>query len=261
MVDVDSFAYWRGPVGGDGSFRVEGIVPGLATKTLILEPAISFGHSAPAVHPKPGETIDLGTIVVPTVKLPAGTKHVIAAAPPPANLPVATFDESKAKAEYKIDFREKGYDFRWLKIDAAVGAARLVKPEKTGLRFTVPEGQGQGATVATNFGVGGDFEITGTFEALSRARPNIGWGMGPELFIKPAGGWDKFASAGRFLRSDSTVYSLVHGYKVGDEQKFHASSWQTAKFPPRRGCIRWARSWRCRAAGCCCVCFAMSRAG
>jgi hypothetical protein len=33
MVDVDCFAYWRCPVGSDGSFRVERIVPGLPSKS------------------------------------------------------------------------------------------------------------------------------------------------------------------------------------------------------------------------------------
>jgi hypothetical protein len=225
MVDVDSFAYWRCPVGTDGSFRVERIVPGLPTKALILERAISFGHAGPTLKFKPGETIDVGTIVLPKASIPAGTKGVLAAAPPPPPAwHLAKFDEAKANAEYKIDFRGERYDVRWLRIDAPGGTARLVKPEKTGLRFTVPAGLGQGATVATKFGVGGDFEITGTFEALSRVRPEIGWGMGPEILIKPAGGWDKFASAGRFLRPDSTVYSLVHGHKVEEEKKYDAST-------------------------------------
>lgn len=224
MVDVDSFAYWRCPVGSDGSFRVERIVPGLATKALILEPAISFGHGGPTLKFKPGETIDVGTIVLAKVSIPAGTKRVIASAPPPPEWHLTEFDEAKANAEYKIDFRRERYDVRWLRIDAPAGTARLVKPEKTGLRFTVPAGLGQGPTVATKFGVAGDFEITGTFEALSRVRPDIGWGMGPELFIKPPGGWDKFASAGRFLRPEATVYSLVHGFKVEEEKKYDANT-------------------------------------
>jgi Protein of unknown function (DUF1583) len=222
MVDIDSFAHWSGPVGSDGLFRVERIVPGLMTTALIVEPAIHYGHRAPALKPKPGETIDLGTLVVPTVVLPAGAKNVLA--PPPMELPLATFDESKANAQYRFDFRDGNYDLRWLRIDAPGGAARLVQPERRGLRFTVPAGQADGATVVTKFGVGGDFEITGTFEALSSVRPDIGWGMGPELLVKPAGGWDKFASAGRFLRTDTTVYSLVHGHKVGDEKKYDAST-------------------------------------
>jgi hypothetical protein len=223
QVDVDSFAYWRGPVESDGSFHVERIVPGLATQAFVLEQAISFGHPGPKLSLKPGETIDVGTIVLSRVEIPQGTRGKLAAGPPPpADLPLAPFDESKANAEYKVDFRQGSYDIRWLRIDGPGGTARLVQPEKAGLHFTVPAGLGQGATVATKFGIAGDFEITGTFEALSRGRPEIGWGMGPEIFIKPPGGWDKFASAGRFLRPEATVYSLVHGFKAGEEKKYDA---------------------------------------
>jgi hypothetical protein len=111
---------------------------------------------------------------------------------------------------------------RWLKIDAPAGLARLVKPEKKGVRISIPAGLGQGPTVGTKFGVRGDFEITAAFEAVSREHPKVGWGMGPELFVKPAGGWDKFASMGRFLRIDDTVICMVHGFKAGEEKKMDA---------------------------------------
>jgi hypothetical protein len=74
QVDVDSFAYWRGPVESDGSFRVERIVPGLATQAFVLEQAISFGHPGPKLSLKPGETIDVGTIVLSRVEIPQGTR-------------------------------------------------------------------------------------------------------------------------------------------------------------------------------------------
>jgi hypothetical protein len=220
----EDFAYWRAPVGSDGSFRIEGIVPGLPTKAMIIEPEISFGHSGPPLNLKPGESVDLGTITVPTVKVSAGPSRIQSPPPPPKALTTAKFDESKARAEYRVDFRKEQYDIKWLRIDAQGGASRLVQPDKKGLRFTVPAGLGEGATVVTKFGIAGDFEITGTFEALSNIRPLTGWGMGPELLIKPNGGWDKFASAGRFLRTKETVYSLVHGSKVGDEKKYDAGT-------------------------------------
>ena len=223
-IDLDTFAYWRGPVKSDGSFRIEGIVPGLATRGMIIDPEISFAHWGPSLKLKPGDSLDLGTIAIPTVKLPDGPNRIKASSPQPREFMTAKFDESKAKAEYRVDFRKSQYDFRWLRIDAPAGAARLVKPDKNGLRFTVPAGLGEGATVATKFGVAGDFEITGAFEAFSNDRPTTGWGMGPELLVKPLGGWDKFASAGRFLRTDETVYSLVHGDKVGDEKKYDSET-------------------------------------
>jgi hypothetical protein len=222
MTDAENCAYWRGPIASDGSFRIEGIVPDLPSRALVVEPAISFAHTMSRPTFKPGETVDIGTFIVPKLKLPAGTKGV--QPPPPRPLVTAKLDEAKARAEYRTDFRKGGYDFRWLKIDAPAGMARLVKPDKKGLRFTVPAGLGQGATVVTKFGVAGDFEITATFEAVSTERPVTGWGMGPELLIKPAGGWDKFASAGRFLRTDQKVYALVHGYKVGDKPKIDAAT-------------------------------------
>jgi hypothetical protein len=220
----EDFAYWRAPVGSDGSFRIEGIVPGLPTKAMIIEPEISFGHMGPPLNLKPGESIDLGSITVPTVKLPAGPNRIQAPPPPPKVITAAKFDESKARAEYRVDFRQEQYDIKWLRIDAQGGASRLVQPDKKGLRFNVPAGLGEGATVVTKFGIAGDFEITGTFEALSNIRPLTGWGLGPEILIKPPGGWDKFASAGRFLMTKETAYSLVHGYKVGDEKQYDAST-------------------------------------
>jgi hypothetical protein len=225
MFDPSDFAYWRVPVGSDGSFRVEGIVPGFSTKAMIIEPAISFGYSGPPLNPKPGETIDIGTFVTPKIDIPAGAKrHRPPPAPTRQPLPTAKVDESKMRAEYRTDFRKEQYDRRWLRIEGPGGAARLVKPDKSGLRFTVPAGLGNGATVLTKFGVSGDFEITGTFETLSRDRPTTGWGMGPELLVKPPGDWEKFASAGRFVRPNETVYALVHGFKAGEEKKYDAAS-------------------------------------
>jgi hypothetical protein len=62
--------------------------------------------------------------------------------------------------------------------------------------------------------------------------------MGPELLIKPPGGWDKFASAGRFIRTEQTVYSLVHGSKVGNEPKFDAGTIPTGASSGRFRMVR-----------------------
>ena len=192
---------------------------------MIVDRSISFAYWGPEFTVKPGETKDLAGLVFAHVTPPkgAGIPGEGARKESPPRLP-AQLDDSKAADEYRADFRDMKYDMRWLKIDAPAGLARLVKPEKKGLRFTIPAGLGQGPSVVTKFGVRGDFEITATFEALSRERPNVGWGMGPELFIKPPGGWDKFASMGRFHQIKDTVFSFVHGTKVGEEKKYHAYS-------------------------------------
>jgi hypothetical protein len=222
--DVDNCAYWRVTTGRDGSFRIQGIVPGMFARLVILDQAVPVAQSGPSLTAKPGESIALGYVVFRNANLPAAAKRVAQSAPAPRPLERANFDESKANSEYQVDFRKGQYDLRRLKIDAPGGASRLVKPDKAGLRFTVPNRLGQGVTVLTKFGVAGDFEITASFEAVSRERPSTGWGMGPELYVKPPGGWEKFASAGRFLRTDATVYSLVHGYKAGNEQKYDAGT-------------------------------------
>ena len=71
--------------------------------------------------------------------------------------------------------------------------------------------------MSTKFGVRGDFEITASFESPLADAPDVGYGLGPDLLIKPAGGWDNFASLSRFRRPDDVVFSMVHRFKVGDE--------------------------------------------
>jgi hypothetical protein len=138
------------------------------------------------------------------------------------NLPVARLDEAKSIDEYRIDFRKGEYDARWLKMDGAPGTVKLVQPDKRGLRFTIPNGLGEGPAVATKFGIRGDFEITATFEVLSRLRPDVGYGMGADMLIKPPGAWDKFASISRFSKTGDTVFSMVHKDKVGEKEKWNA---------------------------------------
>jgi hypothetical protein len=221
--DVENYAVRREPVGRDGLFRVERIIPGLPCHTYILDPALSFAHWGPDFVLNPRELKDLAEVRVREVSLPpnAGVR-ANGSAPSPENLTVAQLDESKAIDEYRIDFRKGEYDTRWLKMDGAPGAVKLVQPDKRGLRFTIPNGLGVGPAVATKFGVHGDFEITATFEVLSRVRPDVGYGMGADMVIKPPGGWDKFASISRFIKTDDTVFSMVHKEKVGDKENWNA---------------------------------------
>jgi hypothetical protein len=215
--DVENNAVRREMVGRDGRFRLERIIPGLPYQTMIHDSAFSFGHWGPEFVLKAGETKDLAEVMVRVISPPTN-----APAPSSVNLPVARLDETKSIDEYQIDFRQGEYDTRWLKMDAAPGTVKLVQPDKRGLRFTVPNGLGEGPAVATKFGVHGDFEITATFEVLSRVRPDVGYGMGPDMVIKPPGGWDKFASISRFIKPDDMVFSMVHKEKVGDKEKWNA---------------------------------------
>jgi hypothetical protein len=224
-IDLEARASHDRPIGQDGRFRIDRLIPGMTYNLMIVDRSISFAYWGPEFVVKPGETKDLAELVIKHVTLPKGVGiPPQGAAAETAPRLVTRLDDSKAAQEYQADFREMKYDMRGLRIDAPAGLARLVKPEKKGLRFTIPAGLGQGPSVVTKFGVRGDFEITATFEALSRERPNVGWGMGPELFVKPPGGWDKFASMGRFLQVKDAVFSFVHGSKVGEEKKYDAFS-------------------------------------
>ena len=219
--ELEERATLRGPVGRDGRYRLEGVIPGLDYHMFIVDTAISFAHWGPEFNLNPGETKELAVVVTREVSLPVNGRTSGRSAGPAPRL-VTQLEDSKDFDEYWTDFRDEHYDMRWLKIDGPAGLARLVRPEKKGLRFSIPAGLGQGPSVATKFGVRGDFEITAAFEALSREHPKVGWGIGPELYIKPPGGWEKFASMGRFLRISDTVYCMVHGFKAGDEKKMDA---------------------------------------
>ena len=220
---VEDNAVRRTPVGRDGRFWVERIIPGLAYHTMILDPAVALTHSGPEVVLNPGELKDLAEVVVRKVSLPANAeKRAKDPAASPVYLPVARLDEAKAIDEYRIDFRKGEYDTRWLKMDGAPGTAKLVQPDERGLRFTIPNGLGEGPAVATKFAIRGDFEITATFEVLSKLRPDVGYGMGADMVIKPPGVWDKFASISRFSKTDDTVFSMVHKDKVGEKENWNA---------------------------------------
>jgi hypothetical protein len=221
--DVENYAVRREPVGRDGRFRVERIIPGLPYHTFILDPAIAFAHWGPDFVLNPAELKNLAEVRVREISLPANAGvRANGAAASSAYLTAAQLDETKAIDEYRTDFRKGEYDTRWLKMDSAPGAVKLVQPDKRGLRFTVPNGLGEGPAVATKFGVHGDFEITATFEVLSRVRPDVGYGIGADMVIKPPGGWDKFASISRFIKPDDTVFSMVHKENVGDKEKWNA---------------------------------------
>jgi serine/threonine protein kinase len=109
----------------------------------------------------------------------------------------------KAAWEYRCDFRDGRYDYRWLHLEPNGPLASLAKPDRRGLRIAIPpKTYCRGVGAFTLFGVHGDFEVTASFEVLRADRPRDGDGVGPELFLRGADGWDHYASMARMLRAD-----------------------------------------------------------
>ena len=153
----------------------------------------------------------------------------------------AVADARLLKQGYHQDFRKSQFDGAKLRIEDTADHLGSVRPGPEGLLVSVPQGKGAAVGVVTKFGVRGDFEITASFETLSPMRPDVGYGLGPDLLIKPSGGWDNFASLSRFRRPDEVVFSMVHRFKVGDELKWDAHSVPTEA---TRGRLRLVRIGR-----------------
>jgi hypothetical protein len=134
---------------------------------------------------------------------------------------------------YHQDFRSAPLDERAFRAFGRGDDASRMRPEPAGLHLAVPAGRREDVGLATRFGVRGDFEITAAFEVLPNAPPSEGYGTGPELLIKPHGGWETFASMARLRRGDGTIDSLVHGWRVGGESRM-AGRWPAAVAPSGR---------------------------
>jgi hypothetical protein len=143
---------------------------------------------------------------------------------PPKSTPIASADARLLTKVYHQDFRESRFDRSELRVEDTADRLGLVTPGLKGLLIRVPAGMRAAAGVVTRFGVRGDFEITASFETNPQLRPEMGYGLGPDLLIKPPGGWDNFASISRFFRRDETVFSMVHRFKVGYEPEWNADS-------------------------------------
>ena len=112
-------------------------------------------------------------------------------------------DRLKAAWEYRCDFRDGRYDYRWLHLEPNGPLASLAKPDRRGLRIAIPPRTDcRGVGAFTLFGVHGDFEVTASFEILRADRPREGDGVGPELYLRAVDGWDHYASMARMLRAD-----------------------------------------------------------
>jgi hypothetical protein len=124
--------------------------------------------------------------------------------PPAATDPAPRLsDRLKAAWEYRCDFRDGRYDYRWLHLEPNGPLASLAKPDRRGLRIAIPPRTDcSGVGAFTLFGVHGDFEVTASFEILRADRPREGDGVGPELYLRAVDGWDHYASMARMLRAE-----------------------------------------------------------
>ena len=102
-------------------------------------------------------------------------------------------------------------------MDGAPGTVKLVQPDQRGLRFTIPNGLGEGPAVATKFGIRGDFEITATFEVLSNCARTS------------AMGWARTWSSSRRERGTSSRRSLASARPTT-----RSSRWSTRRRSERR---------------------------
>ncbi len=142
--------------------------------------------------------------------------------PPAASDPAPPLsDRLKAAWEYRCDFREGRYDYRWLHLEPNRPIASLAKPDRRGLRIAIPpKTDCRGVGVFTLFGVRGDFEVTASFEVLRADRPRQGdGGVGPELFLRGVDGWDHSVSMARMLRPDHAEPQLLVAWGEKDDDR------------------------------------------
>jgi hypothetical protein len=199
-------------VGEGGRFRVEGLAAGLKYSFAVRDGTGFLAQAINGVSILPSELKDLGAI---TVHSPGGPMP----APARSLEPAAKFDSRNDKERFRQDFRTGKPDERWLQVMASPELKSAARPDAKGMRITIPARTGKTVGVFTTFGVRGDFEITASYEVLSEQRPKIGWGVGPELYIKAPGGWDVFASFGRYLKPDATHYTMGRWWLEGGERK------------------------------------------
>ena len=158
---------------------------------------------------------------------------------PPPGAEIPGFDESKLVQSYRQSFVDKKYDFRWLRISAPGGATNLVRPDPRGVRITIPAKLRESVAIETKFAIRGDFDLRAAYEILAVQTPATGWGVGPELLVKPRGDWDKLASLSRFARPKDTGYSAAFVLKVNEQRKV-SGNWPATT--ARKGTFRLVRT-------------------
>jgi hypothetical protein len=170
-----------------------------------------------------------------------GARAAVVQAPQatPPRPPIPVLDESRLRQTYGQSFLDKKYDFRRLRISAPGGATTLVRPDSRGVRITIPPKFGGSVAIETKFAIHGDFDLRASYEILSTPKPLVGFGVGPELLVKPRGGWDKLASLSRFARPKDTVYSASFVRRVEEEKKV-SGNWPTTS--TTKGTLRLVRT-------------------
>lgn len=112
-----------------------------------------------------------------------------------------------AGAEPEKSLVERRFDFRGAQVDnlqlrpVGPGATNFLAPTADGMRIAVPALEG-GADigVAARFAIGGDFEITATYELVDVPKPDAGYGVGPSLHVRISSAGDDAATIGRLHR-------------------------------------------------------------
>jgi len=107
------------------------------------------------------------------------------------------------------DFRG-GKAFRAeFRLGGAADANMVTKVEPGGLRITLPAARPRHfpIEVCAKFSLFGDFDVTGTYELLSAAKPAKGYGVGVALIVANNDKRDKFVKVGRLMRPEiGSVY-------------------------------------------------------
>ena len=119
------------------------------------------------------------------------------------------------------------------------GATNLVRPDQRGVRITIPAKLGETIAVETKFGIHGDFDLRATFEILACQTPEVGFGVGPELLVKPPGDWNKLAALSRFAPQSDTAYSAVVVRNIDGQLKIDGT-WPATT--TKKGTLRMVRT-------------------
>jgi hypothetical protein len=109
--------------------------------------------------------------------------------------------QEPAPKEYYQDFRQKRPLLEAFRLTGP-DSAEVTKAEDEGLRITLPGERDHhwAVEVAPNFPLTGDFEMTGTYEILSGARPAKGYGVGVNLVVADNEKRKKFGKICRVYR-------------------------------------------------------------
>lgn len=102
----------------------------------------------------------------------------------------------------------------------------VAKPGPEGLRVTLPGSRPvhHPVNVTTTFALSGDFEITGTYEFLSVARPKKGYGAGVAVTVSADPKRREFAKIGRLMRAKEGSCYLVEAWRSDPPKDYKARS-------------------------------------